>query len=300
MFDVDKTYSLIGKKLKEARKEQQLTQAELADGIVTRNMLSRIEHGMALPSLPVLCAFASRLNMPVGYFIDDYDDGTSSQNRRLLDMIWEEYKAEHYDSCLHFCQCLTDFEDERDQLMASCRFRLAEEAMHQGRLREAQQLFSQLIKEDCLPTVVMEELCVLYRALLSCFLSEPETGKEESFLLSLRQFATFPHDLITLSGILALLKDNFLAEAKAMFSVSVFRENAYAKLCEARIAIAEQDFVVARKRLLETMGFQILPPIACYCLTLLERCAAELKDYESAYAYLVERRDRVLELTKKV
>ena len=107
MFDVDKTYSLIGKKLKEARKEQQLTQAELADGIVTRNMLSRIEHGMALPSLPVLCAFASRLNMPVGYFIDDYDDGTSSQNRRLLDMIWEEYKAEHYDSCLHFCQCLT-------------------------------------------------------------------------------------------------------------------------------------------------------------------------------------------------
>ena len=53
-----------------------MTQKELSEGIVTRNMLSRIENGEALPSLSTVSALAARLSVPVGYLIDDLDDGT--------------------------------------------------------------------------------------------------------------------------------------------------------------------------------------------------------------------------------
>ena len=44
----------IGKAIRELRKDKKLTQAQLAQGIVTRNMLSLIENGSATPSLQTL------------------------------------------------------------------------------------------------------------------------------------------------------------------------------------------------------------------------------------------------------
>jgi transcriptional regulator with XRE-family HTH domain len=297
MKDVDNTYSLLGRKLKEARLERRMTQAALADGIVTRNMLSRMEHGAVLPSLPVICALAERLEVPVGYLIDDHDDGMASRNRRLLDMIGEEFAEGHYDVCLNFCQCLTDYEEQRDGIEALCRFRLAEEAMYRGELNEALKGFSQLAKES--PSVgVSVSDCVLYRALLSGFLASPEAGKEEAILSSLKQFATTPHDLAILSGILSLIGQGSLVEAKAMLAVSVFEGRCYSLLCEGRIALAEGESEVARKRLLEATGFRLPPPVTCYCLTLLEACSAALKDYENAYAYLARRRELVASFSK--
>ena len=41
----------IGKKIKKLRNEKLITQSELVGNEITRNMLSRIENGAALPSL---------------------------------------------------------------------------------------------------------------------------------------------------------------------------------------------------------------------------------------------------------
>jgi len=298
MKDVDNQYSLLGKKLKEARLERKMTQAALSDGIVTRNMLSRMEHGAVLPSLPVLCAIASRLGVSVGYLIDDHDDGMSARNRRLLDMISEEFAAGNYESCLSFCQCLTDYEEQRDRISSICRYRLAEEAMYRGNLVEALKAFSLLSKEPE-EIGVSVSVCSLYRALLSEFLASPDAGKEEAILASLGRFAMAPHDLTILSGILCLIGQGRLAEAKAMLSVSVFESRCYSLLCEGRIALEEHQPDIARKRILEATGFRLLPPVMCYCLTLLEACAAELKEYETAYAYLSRRRELVGRLIQK-
>ena len=292
------TYSLLGCKLKEARLERKMTQAELAEGIVTRNMLSRMEHGSVLPSLPVLCAIASRLGVSVGYFLDDHDDGMASRNRRLLDMMTEEFGAGHYESCLTFCRSLTDYEEHRDGIEALCRYYLAEEAMYRGDLSEALRAFSQLSKETDHPGVPRSD-CILYRALLSEFLAMPEVGKEEAVLLSLRSFAVAPHDLSTVSGILSLITQNQPDAAKAMLSVSVFASRCYSLLCEGRIALEEKNPQVARQKLLEATGFRMPPPILCYCLTLLEACSAQLKEFEDAYAYLSRHRELIAKLTKK-
>ena len=67
----------VGRRIREARVLAGLTQEELAGGDITRNMLSRIENGAALPSLPTLCALADRLGIPAGAFLGDLDEYNS-------------------------------------------------------------------------------------------------------------------------------------------------------------------------------------------------------------------------------
>ena len=61
----------LGEKIRQARQEAGLSQRQLCDGEITRNMLSQIEHGTAKPSMKTLTFLASRLGKPVGYFLDE-------------------------------------------------------------------------------------------------------------------------------------------------------------------------------------------------------------------------------------
>ncbi len=61
----------LGQKLKLARQEAGLSQRQLVDGCITRNMLSQIENGSARPSMDTLALLASRLGKPVSYFLDE-------------------------------------------------------------------------------------------------------------------------------------------------------------------------------------------------------------------------------------
>lgn len=61
----------IGTKLRQARLEAGLSQRQLCQGIVTRNMLSQIENGSARPSMDTLALFASRLGKTVGFFLGE-------------------------------------------------------------------------------------------------------------------------------------------------------------------------------------------------------------------------------------
>ena len=54
----------LGANIKAARLSLGLTQGELTGEDLTRNMLSRIENGAALPSLSTLCTIAEKLGMP--------------------------------------------------------------------------------------------------------------------------------------------------------------------------------------------------------------------------------------------
>ncbi|MBQ4065931.1 MAG: helix-turn-helix transcriptional regulator [Clostridia bacterium] len=298
MPNTEKTYLHLGEKLLALRREQKLTQNALADGIVTRNMLSRIENGAATPSLSVICALADRLDVPVGYLIDDRDDGNAARNRRLLDMILSEFEAEHYDLCLTYCDAIGDYEEIVSSVREISRFRLAVQKMENGRLKEAQKAFAAMAKENALPPEQINE-CHLYRCLLSGFLSEPEQGKEEDYLRSLASVATAPHDLVTLSAVLTLIERGDPATAEAVLSLSAFKEPSYAALCRGRIFCFRGDYHNAMKQFIEAAGYHLLPPIECYCLTLLEKCAAALQDFERAYAYMEKRRALSAILTKK-
>lgn len=62
----------LGKKIKLARVENDLTQAQLADAIETKQKsISRYETGLSVPTLVVLEKIARKLNKPFSYFLDE-------------------------------------------------------------------------------------------------------------------------------------------------------------------------------------------------------------------------------------
>jgi len=71
----------LGEKLLKARQEAGLSQRQLCGDVITRNMLSQIEHGTARPSMATLQYLASRLGKSIGYFLEEE---TASPNQTLL------------------------------------------------------------------------------------------------------------------------------------------------------------------------------------------------------------------------
>ena len=61
----------LGEKLRQARLDKGLSQRALCGDIITRNMLSQIENGSAKPSMETLRLLAARLELPLGYFLED-------------------------------------------------------------------------------------------------------------------------------------------------------------------------------------------------------------------------------------
>jgi transcriptional regulator with XRE-family HTH domain len=63
-------YSAIGRKIKELRKTIGITQGELAKGICTQALISRVEKGDIYPSATVLYEISQRLGVDVNYFFE--------------------------------------------------------------------------------------------------------------------------------------------------------------------------------------------------------------------------------------
>lgn len=76
----------LGQKLKEARLEKGLSQRQLCQNIITRNMLSLIENGSAKPSRSTLQALCARLELPLSHFIAD----APSENLQILSRATSE------------------------------------------------------------------------------------------------------------------------------------------------------------------------------------------------------------------
>ena len=61
----------LGRKILQAREAAGLSQRQLCGDVITRNMLSRIEHGTVRPSVSTLTYLAERLGKPISYFLDE-------------------------------------------------------------------------------------------------------------------------------------------------------------------------------------------------------------------------------------
>ncbi len=82
-------YSIIGNKIREMRKAAGITQGELAEGICTQALVSRIEKGDIYPSATALYQISVKLGVDVNYF---FEIGTTPR----LDYIREVEKQLRY------------------------------------------------------------------------------------------------------------------------------------------------------------------------------------------------------------
>ena len=76
------TAAELGKKIKEARLAKKMTQAEVVGDFITRNMLSQIESGTAMPSVKTLSYLAGVLGLSTEQLLPA--DGGESDAFRVL------------------------------------------------------------------------------------------------------------------------------------------------------------------------------------------------------------------------
>lgn len=68
---------LLGQRIKEARLAKKMTQAEVVGSFITRNMLSQIESGSAVPSMKTLSYLAQVLELPPNILLPETGDSSS-------------------------------------------------------------------------------------------------------------------------------------------------------------------------------------------------------------------------------
>ena len=106
----------IGEKIKNVRTSKMLTQKDLVGDTITRNMLSKIENGVATPSLPVAITLAEKLGVPVGYLLTDSPE-EEAHFKKLVSYsnIVHAYKIKEWAICRQLAlECLDGRNDDQE------------------------------------------------------------------------------------------------------------------------------------------------------------------------------------------
>ena len=139
----------IGKKIKKLRTEKLMTQSELTGGEITRNMLSRIENGAALPSLGTVVYLASKLGVPAGYLLSEGEEEFIYHKTSVMKNIRRAYTDKNFELCREMCLSEFDeFDDELELILTDCCLGVAEEYMRGGRLRKACAFLDEAIRHS--------------------------------------------------------------------------------------------------------------------------------------------------------
>lgn len=136
----------IGAQIRSARIEKGLSQRQLCQDVVTRNMLSQIENGTANPSLPTLEILAERLQKPLSYF---FGESGVSPERALADSAWNAYAQGDFSEAAEILERTSDKRLELNLLSALVLLALAQKAIQEGRHPYARQLLTQVQAQDC-------------------------------------------------------------------------------------------------------------------------------------------------------
>ena len=265
----------LGEKIRQARLEAGLSQRQLCDGIVTRNMLSQIENGAAKPSMDTLSCFAARLGRTVSYFLEETAVCSPNQEvmARARAAVLEGRGAEALPILESYKAPDGTFDAEYQLLRRLAVLSAAEEALQKGQPLFAAQLLEETRIQGgyCAAALERQRLLLLARAQprLRGQLCEKLPDLDEELLL--RAFAALeqgePHRCAALLDA-ARNQDtpqwNFL-RGELYFQAGQF---ALAAPCYHR---AESSFP-------ET------------CSPRLEQCYRELEDFKKAYFYACKQR----------
>ena len=128
----------IGTKIKSLRKKMGFTQKDLADGIVSRSMLSLIESDTAVPSMQSLCAIAKKLSVSPSFLLEDGNDISNIELERIASVIKKEYQEKNYKNVLGIIEHSNLENDSRfSDIFTKCAFESAYTDFAAGNFRNA-------------------------------------------------------------------------------------------------------------------------------------------------------------------
>ena len=132
----------LGQKILRLREAAGLSQRQLCGDVITRNMLSRIEHGTVRPSMTTLTYLAQRLGKPVSYFLDE--DSVTSPNVERMARARKAYSVGDWAAAVASLEDYEEadetFDSEKELLLAKCYLALAARAVDRKKIPYAVEL----------------------------------------------------------------------------------------------------------------------------------------------------------------
>ena len=255
----------LGDKLLQARQEAGLSQRQLCGEMITRNMLSQIEHGTARPSMDTLRYLAARLGKPVSYFLEEEETALPNwpRIRRARQCFAQEDGAGVLEALNEYEAPDEIFDPECQRLRFWAYTCLARQALSEGKTPYAGKLLEQAGKPR-------GEWELRQRLVLAAAVGEdpiPLAAQLPSMDEELR-----------LRGHAALAQGEFRRAAALLDSVE--KTDSKWALLRGRVYLAQQAWQQARdclERALSAYPRETAP--------LLEQCCRELGDYKAAYEY---------------
>ena len=269
----------IGEKIKLARTSKNMTQSQLSDGYITRNMLSAIECGKSSPSLDTLVNIAKKLDLPVSYFLSESDDYFEYRKIAVIGSIRKLYNDKDYKGAINLIEELNHTDDELDFLLTACHFELGKQAMLTGALITAKHHLK-LSKVHCENTVYdttrYKMLITLYTALAENIQSPMLEFNGEYYETLLRENIDFE------------LYKYVIQDSEYPYTYSIFDNHRKAKLL-----MKDRKYNEALKLLNEIVDSKNSANYNSHVMFLvytdMETCCKQLVDFENAYKYASKR-----------
>ena len=263
----------LGEKLRQARLEAGLSQRQLCGEVITRNMLSQIEHDTARPSMDTLRYLAGRLGKSLGYFLDE--EGVSLPNLAVIRRAREAWEKGNWAGLVRSLGEYRGpdqvFDPEKDILLALGQLGMARAALAEDRRLYALELLARVEPKGYLA----EEL--ERRKLLLLAKAGGQSAAQIGGLLP----GLDEELLIRARGALDLGDG---ARAEALLEAAEDRGSAEWLLLRGRVHMEMKEYpgAVACLEKTEDPGR----------LALLEVCYREMGDFQQAYFYACRQREK--------
>ena len=278
----------IGERIRTLRLSRGMTQKVLADGLVTRNMLSLIESGAASPSLGTLAELARRLDVPIGYFFASDDEELSRFLKlSLIDDIRRRYSEGDFPACLTLCARIAHPDEEILFLSAECHLALAEKSLRSYALASATASLEKASRAAgrCLYQSgrIAETADYLTLLIHSVSLSEiPERLAQPALFAA----SCIPAEFFAYVCALRLYAAGDPVSASAVAQSGLIAEPVYLDLLNGRARIADgraEEATALLRKLLTAPQLGFFTKL--HTLNALEDCASSAGDFKNAYQY---------------
>ena len=262
----------LGEKLLHARQEAGLSQRQLCGDVITRNMLSLIEHGTARPSMDTLRYLAEKLGKPVSYFLEE--DVVTSANLSLMQQATSAWQAGETEKVRQLLKEYR-FPDETflwqwQYLTTVSTLAAAEQALSDGKNVYARQLLEE-VEAGNVPELERRRLLLLGRV----------PGADLPDIS--RQLPSLDEELLLRSE--AALAQADADRAAALLEAAENREDPRWNLLRGRAYLAQAQYAAAADCLQKAEN-----QYPKECAAMLETCFRELGDFKRAYEYACKQR----------
>lgn len=264
----------LGQRIKEARLAAGVSQRQLCGDTITRNMLSRIEHGAVRPSMTTLRFLAERLGKPVSYFLDETT--VTSPNLQVMTQARQCYRRGDSAGVLakleEYKAPDDTFDDEKLLLQAKCLLAMAAEALLQEKFPYAVELLykaEQAGKQSAYYGPELERERLLLLAQTGEKIDLPENDRE---LLLRAKWAFIEGDINRCTQYLDAAENRTAPHWQLLRGESYFSQQDYENAAVCYLA-AEQFYPK-----------QVWPK--------LEVCYQMLENYKMAYEYACKQREK--------